>query len=48
MQVVADLFNVMNANTVLNRQRNLDSANFDRITNNLSPRILRFGLRVGF
>ena len=48
VQLVADLFNVLNGNTVLNRQRNLDSANFDRITSNLSPRILRFGMRVGF
>jgi hypothetical protein len=48
LQLVADLFNVFNANTVLNRQRNVESANFQRITQNLSPRILRFGLRMGF
>jgi hypothetical protein len=48
MQLIADLFNVMNANTELNRQRNIDSASFGRLTQVLSPRILRFGVRVGF
>lgn len=45
---VADLFNVMNSNMALNRQRNIaTAATFNRITQNLSPRIWRF-LRVGF
>jgi len=48
LQLVADLFNVMNANTELNRQRNIASPSFGRLTQNLSPRILRFGVRVGF
>ena len=48
LQLVADLFNVMNANTELNRQRNITNPNFGRLTQNLSPRILRFGVRVGF
>ena len=48
VQLVADLFNVFNANPVLNRQRNITNAAFNRITTNLSPRILRFGIRVGF
>jgi hypothetical protein len=47
-QLIADLFNVMNANTGLVRNRNLDSPSFGRIAQNLSPRILRFGVRVGF
>jgi len=38
----------MNANTVLNRQRNVTSPSFNTITQNLSPRILRFGMRIGF
>jgi hypothetical protein len=38
----------MNANTELNRQRNITSSAFGRLTQNLSPRILRFGVRVGF
>jgi hypothetical protein len=48
IQLVADLFNVMNANTELNRQRNIASTSFGQLTQNLSPRILRFGVRVGF
>jgi hypothetical protein len=48
LQLIADLLNVMNANTELNRQRNLASASFGALTQNLSPRILRFGLRLGF
>ncbi len=48
MQLVADLFNVFNANTELNRQRNVLSPAFGQLTQNLSPRILRFGVRFGF
>jgi hypothetical protein len=43
-----DLFNVFNSNTELNRQRNLKATTFDLLTDNLSPRILRLGLRLGF
>jgi hypothetical protein len=32
----------------LNRQRNESFTVFDQLTSNLSPRILRLGLRVGF
>jgi hypothetical protein len=48
LQLIADLFNVMNANTELNRQRNITSATFGQLTQNLSPRILRFGMRLTF
>jgi hypothetical protein len=47
-EFMADLFNVMNANTALVRNRNIDSPTFQRIAQNLSPRILRFGVRIGF
>ena len=47
-QLVADLFNVWNANTELNRQRNATSPTFNVLTQNLSPRILRVGARIGF
>jgi hypothetical protein len=47
-KVVADLFNVTNGNYAINRIRNLASPNFDRITQNLSPRILRLGIRFTF
>jgi hypothetical protein len=48
MTFTADLFNVFNSNTELNRQRNLGSARFGELTDYLSPRILRFGMRLGF
>ncbi len=48
MVISLDLFNVFNSNTELNRQRNLRATTFDLLTDNLSPRILRLGLRVGF
>jgi hypothetical protein len=44
----ADVFNVLNANTTLAAQTNVASPNFQLISLNLSPRILRFGLRVTF
>jgi len=44
----ADVFNVLNANTTLAAQTNVASPNFQVISLNLSPRILRFGLRVMF
>lgn len=47
-QVLGDFFNVFNSDTDLNRERNLASPNFNRLNQNLSPRIVRFGLRVGF
>ena len=43
-----DAFNVFNGNNTLNRIRNVASAAFFQPTQNLSPRILRFGVRVGF
>jgi len=46
--ITADLFNVFNSNTELNRQRNLQASNFHLLTDNLSPRILRVGMRLGF
>jgi hypothetical protein len=45
---IADLFNVFNANTELVRNRNAASPTYGQLSQNLSPRILRFGLRVGF
>jgi hypothetical protein len=48
LQLVGDLFNVMNSNTHLVRVRNLASPNFGRLAQNLSPRILRIGVKVEF
>jgi hypothetical protein len=48
MRLMADLFNVFNANTALIRVRNADAPNFRALAQNLSPRILRLGVTVGF
>ena len=45
---IADLFNVFNANTALVLNRNIDSPTFQQISTNLSPRILRLGVRLMF
>ena len=48
LRLIGDLFNVMNANTVLVRNNNVLSTSFNAIAQNLSPRIFRAGLVVGF
>ena len=48
LRVIGDLFNVMNANTVLIRNNNILSTQFNTIAQNLSPRIFRAGVVVGF
>ena len=53
INVTADLFNVFNNNVELNRQRSVTSALFipgvgGYLTDNLSPRVFRFGARVTF
>lgn len=46
--ITGDVFNVFNVATELNRQRNIASPVFGVLTQNLSPRILRVGVRIGF
>jgi hypothetical protein len=48
VQLIADLFNVMNSATEITRERNAAATTFRVLGSNLSPRILRFGVRVGF
>ena len=48
VRLVGDLFNLFNANTVLVRNNNILSSSFNQIAQNLSPRIARFGVQVGF
>jgi hypothetical protein len=48
VRLIGDLFNVLNANTVLVRNNNILSTTFNQIGQNLSPRIFRIGLEVGF
>jgi hypothetical protein len=46
--VSVDVFNLMNANTVLSERRNQNAANANQISSILAPRVLRFGVRVTF
>jgi hypothetical protein len=48
LRLIGDVFNVFNANTVLVRSNNILSPSFNLIAQNLSPRIFRAGLVVGF
>ena len=48
LRVIGDIFNVANANTVLIRNNNVLSTAFNTVAQNISPRILRLGLTVGF
>ena len=48
LRLIGDVFNVTNANTVLIRNNNIASTAFNTIAQNLSPRILRVGVVVGF
>jgi hypothetical protein len=48
LRLIGDLFNVMNTNTVLIRNNNILSTQFNAIAQNLSPRIFRAGVVVGF
>ena len=48
LRAIGDVFNLMNANTVLIRNNNVLSTAFNTIGQNLSPRILRLGLTVSF
>lgn len=48
VEVIGDAFNIMNSNTELVRNRNAASTSFRALSQNLSPRIVRFGVKVGF
>jgi hypothetical protein len=48
LRMILDVFNVLNANTALVRNDNIASPTFDTLAQNLSPRIARIGLTVGF
>ena len=44
----ADVFNALNSDVVLNRQRNAGSSVFNRVDEIMAPRIWRFGLQANF
>jgi hypothetical protein len=48
IRLIADAFNLFNANTELVRNSNVASTAYQSLSKNLSPRILRLGLVVGF
>src|SRR5262245_13979275 len=48
VRVIGDVFNLFNANTALLRVNNIGAANFNALSQNVTPRIVRFGLVVGF
>ena len=48
VRAILDVFNIMNANTELVRVNNITSTTFNALAQNLSPRIARVGLVVGF
>ena len=48
LRVIGDVFNVLNANTVLARNNNILATTFNQIAQNMSPRILRLGVEVRF
>lgn len=43
-----DVFNLVNAGTVLGRQYDVQASNFNAITEIMNPRIVRFGVRFNF
>jgi hypothetical protein len=43
-----DVFNVTNTNTVIQRERRINSSTFDVLQENLSPRAFRFGFKYSF
>jgi hypothetical protein len=47
-ELIGDLFNALNANTELVRNRNAGSTAFQALQQNLSPRIVRLGVRIAF
>jgi hypothetical protein len=48
IRFTADVFNLFNANTALVRVNNIGATNFNAMTQNLTPRILRFGATIRF
>jgi hypothetical protein len=48
IRLIGDLFNALNANTALVRNNNVLSTSFQQLAQNLSPRIFRIGVVIGF
>jgi hypothetical protein len=48
VRAIFDVFNVMNANTALVRVSDVTSTTLNALAQNLSPRIARVGVVIGF
>jgi hypothetical protein len=48
IRAIFDVFNIMNANTALVRINSITAPNFNALAQNLSPRIARVGVVLGF
>jgi hypothetical protein len=48
IKVMADVFNLLNANTALLRNNDITSSTFNALTQNMTPRLVRFGVTIGF
>lgn len=48
IRAIFDVFNIMNANTALVRVNSITAPNFNALAQNLSPRIARVGVVLGF
>jgi hypothetical protein len=48
MSVMMDVFNLLNASPVLDRERRQNYDTSNKVRDVLSPRIVRFGVRVRF
>ena len=48
VNVDMDIFNLFNSSTVLGRDYDLASSGFNQVREIVNPRIIRFGVRVGF
>ena len=48
IRLIGDLFNALNTDTALVRDNNVLSTTFQQIAQNLSPRIFRIGVVIGF
>jgi hypothetical protein len=48
INVDMDIFNLFNSGTELGRDYDLASTSFNQVLEIMNPRIIRFGVRVGF
>ena len=48
VKLMADVFNLFNSDTVLLRVNDISASTFNSITQNRTPRLVRFGLTIGF